>query len=406
MSGRMTIVRNHSIATVIQRFLPSLEISNSLSGHQRSILKLMSICKTSALGGHKERCNHCSHTKVHYNSCGNRNCPSCQGVYKQKWIVKRQQDLLPVKYFHCVFTVPSELYPYFRYNKRKLYTLLMRCVKDTLQTFGKDPKHGINGKIGAILLQHTWTQQMTYHPHIHCIVPAGGIDETGQWRHSKLKGDFLFPVKAMSRLFRGKLLAALHNEYKQGNLILTPQMDEQYRSVKNRLYSKEWVVYAKKAFGGPDKVIEYLGRYTHKICISNHRIIAISQTHVTFRYLDRKAGKSEVKTITGEDFLKLFAEHILPRGFVKIRHIGFLSSRSKNKDLAIARKSLGVDPPPPIKEMTTRELIIHTSGVDPYICPCCKIGEMIITKKFPPIRGSPAKISLRGIPKDRKVQLG
>ncbi len=216
----MTVHRNHSINTVIQRFLPGLEISNSLSGHQRSVLKLMSICKTSALGGHKERCNNCSHTKVHYNSCGNRNCPSCQGVNKQKWIIKRQQDLLPVKYFHSVFTVPSELYPYFRYNKRKLYTILMKCVKDTLHTFGKDPKHGINGKVGAILLQHTWTQKMTYHPHIHCIVPAGGINKAGQWKHSKSKGDFLFPVKAISRLFRGKLLAALHNEYKKGNLIL------------------------------------------------------------------------------------------------------------------------------------------------------------------------------------------
>ncbi len=401
----MRALKNHSIANVIQRFLPGLEASNSLSGHQRSILKLMSICKTSALGGHKERCNHCSHTKVHYNSCGNRNCPSCQGVNKEKWIVKRQQDLLPVKYFHCVFTVPSELYPYFQYNKRTLYTILMRCVKDTLQAFGEDPKQGINGKIGAILIHHTWTQQMTFHPHIHCIVPAGGIDKKGQWKQSKSKGDFLFHVKAMSRLFRGKLLAALHLEYKKGQLRLTPQIDKQYRAVKNRLYTKEWVVYAKKAFGGPEQVLEYLARYTHKICISNHRIIAISQTHVTFRYLDRKAGVSITRTIPGEYFLSLFKEHILPKGFVKIRHIGFLSSRSKKKDLAKARKSLDVDPPPLLKQMTTRELIIHTSGVDPYICPCCKVGEMIITKIFSPIRGSPGKISLRGIPIDRKVQL-
>ena len=165
----------YKIATVIQRFLPQLEQQGLLSGHQRSVLKLMSICKTAALGSHKERCDQCGHSRIHYNSCRNRNCPNCQGVNKEKWILDRQHDLLPVKYFHCVFTIPSELRIYFRYNKKMLYDLLMTCVKDTLLTFGQDPKHGIDGKIGAITLLHTWTQQMTYHPHIHCIVPAGGL---------------------------------------------------------------------------------------------------------------------------------------------------------------------------------------------------------------------------------------
>lgn len=395
----------HSITKVIQRFLPKVEATESLSGQQRSILKLISICKTSALGGHKEQCNNCPHTRVHYNSCGNRNCPSCQGVNKEKWILQRQQDLLPVKYFHCVFTIPSELYPYFRYNKKKLCDLLMLCVKDTLQVFGKDPKHGINAKIGGINLLHTWTQQMTYHPHVHCIVPAGGLDKDGQWKHSKSKGNYLFPVEAMSRLFRGKLLAAIHQEYKQDNLKLSPQLSQEYKFIKNKLYTKEWVVYAKKAFGGPDQVLEYLGRYTHKICISNHRIIHVSKTHVTFKYLDRKLGLSKIKRIRGEKFLCLFAEHILPKGFVKIRHFGFLSSRTKKMDLEKARKSLKVNPPAPIPEMTTRELIIYTTGKDPYICPCCNKGEMVIVKIYPPIRGSPVKSSFRPIPKYRKVKL-
>jgi len=396
---------NHkdNITTAIQRFLPALENTKCLSGHQRSILKLIKLCKTAALGGHRERCDLCAHTKVHYNSCGNRNCPSCQGVNKEKWIIYRQQDLLPVRYFYSVFTIPSELYIYFRYNKKKLYDILMRCVKDTLQDLGKDPKQGIDGKIGGILLLHTWTQKMTYHPHVHCIVPAGGLSADKQWKHSKGKGNFLFPVIAMSRLFRGKLLAAIHQEFIADRLNLSPQMATDYKYIKNKLYTSEWVVYAKKAFGGPDQVLEYLGRYTHRICISNHRILNVSKTHVTFRYLDRKQGRSKTKRISGSDFLALFAEHILPKHFVKIRHVGFLSSRSKKKDLDAARKSLNVKPSVVIKEMTTRELITHSTGKDPYICPCCGIGEMVIITIFPPIRGSPTKVRLRGIPKDRKV---
>ncbi len=396
----------YEIAKVIQRFLPLVESQGGLSGHQRSILKLMSLCKTSALGGHRERCDQCAYTRVHYNSCGNRNCPSCQAVNKEKWIYHRQQDLLPVKYFHCVFTVPSELYIYFRYNKKLLYDLMMRSVKDTLLTFGVDPKQGINGKIGSILLQHTWTQQLTFHPHVHCIVPAGGLRANGQWQHSKSKGNFLFPVRAMSRLFRGKLLAGIHKLFRENQLYLTDQMAQEYKFTKNKLYTIEWVTYAKKAFGGPDQVLEYLGRYSHKICISNYRILNISKTHVTFTYLDRRANKSKVKTLKGESFLKLFAEHILPKGFVKIRHIGFLSSRSKKQDLAKARASLGATPPPPKVKMTTREFVKITTGKDPYSCPCCGTGEMVIIGILPAIRGSPIRPPLRFMPKDRKVNIG
>ena len=395
----------YEIAKVIQRFLPSVEKQGGLSGHQRSILKLMSLCKTSALGGHRERCNQCVYTRVHYNSCGNRNCPTCQGVNKEKWIFDRQQDLLPVKYFHCVFTIPSELYIYFRYNKKLLYDLQMRCVKDTLLAFGLDPKQGINGKIGGIILLHTWTQRMTYHPHVHCIVPAGGLKPNGKWQDAKSKGNFLFPVVAMSRLFRGKLLAGIHQLYKSGQLKMTPRMATDYKYTKNKLYKKDWVVYAKKAFGGPDQVLEYLGRYTHKICISNYRIIHISKSHVTFRYLNRVANKSMIKTIKGEDFIRLFAEHILPKGFVKIRHIGFLSSRSKKEDLAKARASLGALSPPPKVKMTTREFIKMTIGKDPHSCPCCENGEMVIISIMPAIRGSPIRPPLRFYAKDRKVDI-
>lgn len=400
----MTVTNNQNIARAIQQFLPLLEASNSLSGHQRSTLKLLSICKTSALGGHRQRCNNCVYTKIHYNSCGNRNCPCCQGVNKEKWIIDRRHDLLPVKYFHCVFTIPSELHPYFRYNKKLLYDLLLRTVKDTLLAFGIDPKHGINGKIGGIILLHTWTQQMAYHPHVHCIVPAGGLTKDGDWKDSKSKGNFLFPVRALSKLFRGKLMAGVHQFYKQGKLKLNPQLNNQYKFVKNKMYKINWVVYSKKAFGGPDQVLEYLGRYTHKICISNHRILKITATDVTFKYLDREAKRSKTKTISGLKFLKLFAEHILPKRMVKIRHFGFLSSRTKREDLAKARKSLGAPCPPAKQKMTTREFIKFTTGKDPYLCPKCKVGEMVIVNIIPTTRGSPT--IMRSIAKDRKVNLG
>lgn len=401
----MRLKAKNEIAKVIQRFLPALESQGGLSGHQRSILKLMSLCKTAALGGHRERCDQCAYTRIHYNSCGNRNCPTCQGVNKEKWIFDRQQDLLPVKYFHCVFTIPSELYVYFRYNKKRLYDLQMRCVKDTLLAFGIDSKQGVNGKIGGILLLHTWTQQMTYHPHIHCIVPAGGLKENGEWQHSKSKGNFLFPVFAMSRLFRGKLLSGIHQLYKSGELFMTDQMTSDYKYIKNKLYKINWVAYAKKAFGGPDQVLEYLGRYTHKICISNYRILDISKTHVTFNYLDRTVNQLKTKSIPGAVFLRLFAEHILPKHFVKIRHIGFLCSRTKQQDLAKARASLNV-PPPILKEkLTTREFIKMTTEKDPYQCPCCGEGEMVVTAMIPAIRGSPIRSPLRFMAKDRKVNI-
>ena len=396
---------NLAISKVIQKFLPIATRKYSLSGHQRSILNMISLCKTSALGSHREQCNRCDYRRIHYNSCGNRNCPSCQGVNKEKWIIDRQHDLLPVKYFHCVFTIPSQLYVYFRYNKRLLYGLMMRCVKECLMEFGLDPRQAISGKIGGIMLLHTWTQQMTYHPHVHCIVPAGGINNKGEWKHSKKNGEFLFPVKALSALFRGKLLHALEQLHRTHQLKLPQNVAHCHVATRKKLYKTNWVVYAKKAFGGPEQVLEYLGRYTHKICISNYRILKVTDSHVVFKYTDRTINKTRTKTIKGEDFIRLFAEHILPKRFIKVRHFGFLSSRSKKHDLAVARRSLNASSPPEKIKLTTQEFILLTTGKDPNTCPKCEIGEMVITHIMPPIRGSPFNIYQRPIPSYRKVKL-
>jgi len=399
------------IKQVLHRFLPQLLQEHHLCGHQRSILKLMQLCKTSALGGHKEMCNSCHHTKIHYNSCGNRHCPNCQGVNKEIWIHARLKDLLPVTYFHTVFTIPSELYQLFSYNKRLLYSCQMNAVRQTLLALGHDPKHDLNGQIGGICIQHTWTQQMTYHPHIHCIVPAGAMSKQGAWTSSKGKGNFLFPVRVMSGLYKGKLMAMIHEQFKAGQLTLPKSMSTQdYTKLKRLMYTKGFNVYAKKAFGGPDQILEYLGRYTHKICISNHRILKMTKTHVTFRYTDRKKNQLKCKTICGVKFLKLFAEHILPKRFVKIRHIGFLAPRFKARNLKSIRKHLKVCPPEVIEYKNTRDFITATTGIDPHLCPKCHKGEMVIISMLTRIRGSPypdpdIKIYTRPIPAYRKVEL-
>lgn len=238
------------------------------------------------------------------------------------------------------------------------------------------------------------------------IVPAGGLNENGHWVNSRGKDNFLFHVKALSKTFRGKFLAGMHELFKNGDLTLPPDWNRsKYYLFKDALYKTSWNVYAKRAFGGPQQVLEYLARYTHKIAISNYRINRITDTHVTFRYADRKAKQTRTRTVAGVEFVKLFSKHILPKGFVKIRHFGFLSSRCKTRCLALARMSLGVSSPPAKIKMTTRQLIIHSTGKDPYRCPCCKKGEMVVVKIIPTIRGSPLKIPLRFYASDKKVQL-
>jgi hypothetical protein len=264
----------------------------------------------------------------------------------------------------------------------------------------------MEAKLGFISILHTWNQQLQFHPHIHCIIPAGGINKKGEWKTSKGKGDYLFCVKALSDKFKKKFLINLVKLYKQKALEI-PSKDVNWNSAnafyktKSRLYISKWVVYAKEAFGGPKQVLEYLGRYTHRIAISNYRIIAMSDTHVTFRYLDRKAKSTETKSIEGGKFVKLFLQHVLPYRFTKIRHYGFLSSRSKKTDLDQIRKVLNVKTPSPKVKLSAREIAIKTRGIDPYLCPKCKKGMLVVIEITLSIRGSPP----RGFAKDKMVAL-
>ena len=397
---------DYPIRDVFQQFGSAVKSKKCLSEQQLKALSLISMCKTGKLGSHKEKCTSCGHKKVHYNSCGNRNCPNCQGINKEKWILARSFDLLPVKYFHGVFTVPEELRGLFRYNKRLLYDLLFRSVKETLFEFSLGPKQKMEAKPGFICVLHTWNQKMGYHPHVHCIIPAGGINNQGEWKTSKGKADFLFDVKALSTKFRKKFLILLAELVANGE-VKFPVKDahcstkSNFYKTKGILYNRDWVVYAKESFRGPDQVMEYLGRYTHKIAISNHRIIKVTATHVHFKYLDRANKTSRERKVTGEQFVMLFLQHVLPSRFIKIRHCGFLSTRSKKVDLALIRKALNVLNVPEKIKLTGRELLIKLYDTDPNLCPKCQQDTMVVVETHGGIRGSPPRF----FPKDKKIQL-
>ena len=384
----------HSITEVFKKFGASVIANNKLHVDQLKVLRLIGQCRTAALGSHKERCTGCGHTRVHYNSCGNRHCPNCQGINRERWLLERSYDLLPVTYFHGVFTVPRELRILFLYNKKLLYNLLFQCVWETIYSFAMDPRQKMEAKPGMISILHTWDQQLQYHPHIHCIIPGGGINGKGSWKSSKGKDGFLFSVKALSSKFKKKFLILLTGMYQHEKLSIPPK-DSLWNSAnafyktKKTLYDKDWVVYAKPSFKDHNQVFEYLGRYTHKIAISNHRILEVSDTQVTFRYLNRKKEATETRTLSGEEFILRFLQHVLPKGFTKIRHRGFLSTRSKKIDLQRIRKALSIKAPKVGTRLTAREVIIQTTGVDPYLCPHCKTDTMRIIKITPEIRGSP-----------------
>lgn len=396
---------DNPIGQILKKFKAQALASHAFNPVEHKVLRLLPMCRTSKLGSHVEKCNACHFKKIHYNSCGNRHCPNCQGLKKEKWIDDRYYDLLPVKYFHGVFTVPSELNILIKYNKKLLYNLLFRCVKETLFEFGLDERQKLEAKMGAICILHTWNQQLQFHPHIHCIIPAGGLDKNGQWKETKGKKDFLFSVKALSSKFKKKFLINLVGLYKD-NLLKIPKhallwhTQSDFYQTKSKLYNKSWVVYAKESFGGPQQVFEYLGRYTHRIAISNQRIVSVDETFVTFKYLDRKNNASKTKKIKGEDFIKLFLQHVLPPRFTKVRHFGFLSSRSKKSDLALIRKALNAHNPGLKVKLSTRAFVIKTKGIDPYICTQCKKGEMVVIDYTPSIRGSPRRFA-----KDKIIKL-
>jgi predicted RNA-binding Zn-ribbon protein involved in translation (DUF1610 family) len=316
-----------------------------LSVQQRTVLRALRRCRTAALGGHLDHCDACGHRVISYNSCRNRHCPKCQAQARQRWLTAREGELLDVSYVHVVFTLPHTLLPLCHRNAALVYTLLFKASAATLLEVAADPRH-FGAAIGFLSILHTWGQTLVRHPHVHCVVPAGGFSPDRQrWIRPKYQGFFL-PVKVLSRVFRGKFVDALRRAYTRDQLDLAgataPLRDPaRWHAFINGLFHTDWVVYAKPAFGGAKAVLRYLGRYTHRVAISNHRLIAFDGERVTFRWKDYARGDQwRTMTLTAAEFLRRFVQHVLPRGFVRIRQFGFLANACRTARLNLARSLL------------------------------------------------------------------
>lgn len=380
----------YELAQLLRAQWTSIEQSvknKTLNTWQLRTLSALSKCRTAALGGHIDGCSNCGNLRISYNSCRNRHCPKCQGNEREAWVQAREKELLPVSYFHVVFTLPSELNSLCMQHPRMMYASLFDAAWDTINTFAKDEKH-LGATAGMISILHTWGQQLTLHPHLHCIIPAGGLTKQGQWKHCKTKGNYLFPVKALSVVYRAKYIhhlrkhVAAHNASTDKPILLS-------QSVIDACFKKQWVVYAKKPFSGVNSVVEYLGRYTHKVAISNHRITAIDNVNdtITFNYKDYKAnGSKQQLTLNSMDFVRRFSLHILPKAFVRIRHYGILSSTAKTKAIEKIRRLL-----PAKKNKKTKP---KAAPYNPLQCVCCKKESMILLLNFDQ-RGPPAQWQVR-----------
>lgn len=372
----------HEVADIFRTHGREYTATHHLSGPERQVLHAVQVCRTAQLGGHLEHCDRCDFERPAYNSCRNRHCPKCQVLAKADWLEKRRAELLPVPYFHAVFTLPHEINPLALRNRRRLYGLLFQSVARTLQEFAADPRHGLGGQLGFTAILHTWDQKLRYHVHLHCLIPAGVLAFDEQcWVPAR--ANFLFPVRALSRVFRGKFLSALQQAHPD---LVHPLPDDDLRQLLAKLWKKEWVVYCRPPFDGPDRTLDYLGRYTHRIAISNHRLVSVGEDRVTFRYRDRRAADAKrVMTLTAEEFMRRFLLHVLPRSFMRIRHFGFLANRAKKRKLARCRELLGAGPvPPPSSAASSAERVHQLTGVDLETCPACGCGRMVVTTTLRP----------------------
>jgi len=339
--------------------------SGWLSYQQLSVLRAITRCRTTALGGHIDQCSACGHQAISYNSCRNRHCPKCQAQARHRWIAAREKELLDVPYFHVVFTIPNELNALCLRNARVLYNLLFRASSAAMLEVAANPKR-LGAQIGFISILHTWGQNLLLHPHVHCVIPAGGFSADHQ-RWIRPKYAFFLPVAVLSVVFRAKFVQGLRRAFRQRKLVfsgIVSQLAEldRFSAFLDLLFRQRWVVYAKPAFGSPGRVLRYLGRYTHRVAISNHRLLAFDGDQVTFRWKDYAHGNKQRKmTVSGGEFLRCFSQHILPRGFVRIRQFGFLTNRRRSEYLALARQLLRAATP-----------VARTNTVLPtWRCPHC-----------------------------------
>ncbi len=366
------------LADIFRRHGPAYRATHRLPRQQLRVMRAIEVCRTAALGGHVEQCSQCSHIRISYNSCRNRHCPKCQNTERLRWLQRRTAELLPVEYFHVVFTLPAEIAAIAFYNQELVYGMLFRIAAQTLLTIARDPKH-LGAEIGFFGILHTWGQNLLFHPHLHCVVPGGGLSSNGQSWIACRPGFFL-PVRVLSRLFRRLFLEALQQAYDTGKLQFCGELQSLQDPARFAAYlaplgQAEWVVYAKPPFGGPQQVLAYLGRYTHRVAISNQRLLAHQHNTVTFQWKDyRHSGreKSRVMTLVADEFIRRFLIHTLPDRFPRIRHFGFLASRHRRQKLARCRELLIH----PITELLPESAALPDRAPE-LRCPLCGAGVVV-----------------------------
>jgi hypothetical protein len=363
--------------------------ADALSGGQRRVMHAIERCRTAALGGHVEQCDNCGHQRIAFNSCRNRHCPKCQSLVRAQWLQDRQAELLPVEYFHVVFTLPQEVAAIAYQNKDVVYDILFRATAETLRTIAEDPRH-LGAEIGFIAILHTWGQNLMHHPHLHCVVPGGGLSPDGK-RWVACRPGFFLPVRVLSRLFRRLFLAHLRHAFDHQALhffhgLQALQDADAFARYLAPVAQTEWVVYAKPPFGGPERVLEYLGRYTHRVAISNSRLLDFVDGKVTFKWKDyRHESRQKIMALDAQEFLRRFLLHVLPSGFQRIRHYGLLANRQREAKLTYCRELLQAPAPSaPEEPADYRDRYQRLTGVSLRDCPHCGRGQMVCIETFLP----------------------
>jgi hypothetical protein len=382
------------LAGIFRQYGPAYRQAHKLPLHQHRLMQAIETCRTPALGGVVEWCDHCQYTHIQYRSCRNRHCPKCQGLARAKWLEQRKAELLPVEYFHVVFTVPEPIANLAFYNKEVVYDILFRATAETLLTIAGDPQR-LGVEIGFFAVLHSWGQNLHFHPHLHCVVPGGGLSPDGErWIPARRK--FLLPVKVLSRLFRRLLLEALQKAYAEGKLQFFGDLEAlrdpaAFARFLAPLEKMEWVVYAKAPFGGPQHVLEYLGRYTHRVAISNSRLLALEDDRVSFAWKDYRAPQQphKVMTVSAEEFIRRFLQHALPSGFQRIRYYGFLANCHRAAKLNLCRQLCATPGSGLLPRPTDYGgLYAALTGGNLRRCPHCGIGTLARFLVLPPSRGS------------------
>lgn len=365
------------VADIFQRYGEDYRQHYAISYEQQKAIQAIVQCRTAKLGGHVDQCDRCGMTEISYNSCRNRHCPKYQTVKKLRWIKQREAELLPAPYFHVVFTLPHELNSLVCSNQSLLYDLLFKATSETLLAFGQDTKR-LGGELGAILVLHTWGQNLSLHPHVHCIVPGGALTKTSRWIQAK--SNYLFPVKAMAKHFKANYLRHLQAYYAKNELQFhgtsKPYASPtEFDHLKEVLWQKNWIVYAKKPFAGPKQIIQYLSNYTYRIAISNQRLVSCENEKVSFRWRDyADENKTKVMTLNAKEFMRRYLQHVLPAGFTRIRQIGFLANRYKADKLMQCRAALNFNPEPTVEE-NTDELLLRVCHMNIHQCSHCHVGN-------------------------------